>query len=438
MSQNYIPQKIIQTKPYITVSAKGISNDLSNTFNDGADFGPDTLLNATSPSQYGPPFSNTSGIQEALNYAAQISAPVQLGSGTFPVSTAILLPAVGNGLFLRGASEHFTTIEQASGYTGPIMQWANTTTPNAMYYFGHFRLYGPNGGGGSVWLMDLLQNEVAVAGMLEQIRIVHKNVGALRLDGNEDTITVKMNIDNGGTGIPGVSWTIPRGAAMDVGSEFISGGFVHAQLFNFVGSVFGGDQIMNLFPTGVNATYNFHGCYWNNPTPPQIYVYPAGGSTNTISLNFIGCMVNPSGLPLANPFFYNPLSSTVTLYAKFIDTLIQSSSAVNLFGSNINGYAEFDDLTQPLINVNVNNASVSTPTVPSSGTAQQNSNPFPVTVYLSGGSATLVQVEKYGNTYTIWSASTATAIPPLSVRLNPGDNIIVTYTTVPTWTWVPA
>ena len=74
MSQNYIPQKI-QTKPYITVSAKGVSNGLSNTFNDGADFGPDTLLNATAPNQYGPPFSNTSGIQEAINYARSFANP---------------------------------------------------------------------------------------------------------------------------------------------------------------------------------------------------------------------------------------------------------------------------------------------------------------------------------------------------------------------------
>jgi len=44
-------------KPYITVSAKGVSNGLSDLINDGADFGPDT------------PGTQTSGIQEAINYA---------------------------------------------------------------------------------------------------------------------------------------------------------------------------------------------------------------------------------------------------------------------------------------------------------------------------------------------------------------------------------
>ncbi|MEM3845821.1 MAG: hypothetical protein QXU98_08980 [Candidatus Parvarchaeota archaeon] len=61
--------KILKGKPYVTVSAKGISNGLSNIPNDGADFGPDTLLGASSPDQYGPPYTQTSGIQEAWNYA---------------------------------------------------------------------------------------------------------------------------------------------------------------------------------------------------------------------------------------------------------------------------------------------------------------------------------------------------------------------------------
>ena len=64
-----IPYRLVNGKPFVVVSAKGISNGLSNTFNDGADFGPDTLLGATSSDQYGPPYTQTSGIQEAINYA---------------------------------------------------------------------------------------------------------------------------------------------------------------------------------------------------------------------------------------------------------------------------------------------------------------------------------------------------------------------------------
>jgi len=54
--------------PYITVSANGISNGQSTIINDGADFGPDTMLGATSNDQYGPLYTQTAGIQEAINY----------------------------------------------------------------------------------------------------------------------------------------------------------------------------------------------------------------------------------------------------------------------------------------------------------------------------------------------------------------------------------
>ncbi len=62
----------LEGKPYITVSAVGIANGLSDIPNGGADFGVDTTLGATSPSQTGAPYTQTSGIQEALNYASQI------------------------------------------------------------------------------------------------------------------------------------------------------------------------------------------------------------------------------------------------------------------------------------------------------------------------------------------------------------------------------
>jgi len=58
----------IHGKPYITVSAKGIVNGLSRYPNDGADFGPDTTLGATSPGQNGAPYTVSVGLQESVNY----------------------------------------------------------------------------------------------------------------------------------------------------------------------------------------------------------------------------------------------------------------------------------------------------------------------------------------------------------------------------------
>ncbi|MEM3860627.1 MAG: hypothetical protein QW478_14740, partial [Candidatus Micrarchaeaceae archaeon] len=82
---------VLKGKPYVTVSAKGISNGLSNIPNDGADFGPDTLLGATSLNQYGPPYTQTVGIQEAINYIASIGGgTIKLNDGTYDVTNAPL------------------------------------------------------------------------------------------------------------------------------------------------------------------------------------------------------------------------------------------------------------------------------------------------------------------------------------------------------------
>jgi hypothetical protein len=54
--------KNITGKPYITISSKGLANGLSEYFNDGADFGPDSLQADGSLTQ-------TAGIMEAHAYA---------------------------------------------------------------------------------------------------------------------------------------------------------------------------------------------------------------------------------------------------------------------------------------------------------------------------------------------------------------------------------
>jgi hypothetical protein len=105
----YVPRvkyNNVQGKPYVTVSAKGISNGLSDTYNDGADFGVDTLQGATAPGQYGPPYSNTWGIQEAVNYAAMKGGGIVLlrtgtyiwGSGTQSVNVKQGVTIMGEGI----------------------------------------------------------------------------------------------------------------------------------------------------------------------------------------------------------------------------------------------------------------------------------------------------------------------------------------------------
>ncbi|MEM3846426.1 MAG: hypothetical protein QXU98_12085 [Candidatus Parvarchaeota archaeon] len=127
--------KILKGKPYITVSPKGISNGLSNIPNDGADFGPDTLLGASSPSQYGPPYTQTSGWQEAINFASAttISSPTYGGTvmaayavrglpGVHKIYTTIMLPDIqmdiggyGNETILQAQTSGMTIMKLTTG-----------------------------------------------------------------------------------------------------------------------------------------------------------------------------------------------------------------------------------------------------------------------------------------------------------------------------------
>ena len=74
------------SKGYISVSAKGIINGLSNQPNDGADFGPDTYNPSSTASI---PYTYTSGIQEAIDYAyTQNDTSIKLLSGLYDITNA--------------------------------------------------------------------------------------------------------------------------------------------------------------------------------------------------------------------------------------------------------------------------------------------------------------------------------------------------------------
>jgi len=92
-------QKTIIGKPEITISAKGIQNGTSAYLNDGADFGPDTMLGATTLGQYGPPFTTTSGLAEAFDYADAIGGNVSAVPGIFGISSPTTFMQHSNAIF---------------------------------------------------------------------------------------------------------------------------------------------------------------------------------------------------------------------------------------------------------------------------------------------------------------------------------------------------
>lgn len=83
----------LKGKSQINVSAKGIQNGLSSINNDGADFGPDTTLGATTTGQWGAPYTETYGWQEGANYigATGQSGTMLVFSGNYSWSSVVTI-----------------------------------------------------------------------------------------------------------------------------------------------------------------------------------------------------------------------------------------------------------------------------------------------------------------------------------------------------------
>jgi len=172
-----------------------------------------------------------------------------------------------------------------------------------------------------------------------------------------------------------------------------------------------------------------------------------GANTYIIRRNRISVNNGSSSSPYYYGLLYGGSSSSPVSWpdwpaVEITDNIIVSGTInqfIGLPGSGNNpGYITGNPLVARNYGISAIYPTVSTPAIPSSGTAQSNTYPYPVEIYISGGSATAVQVTRGGVTYTVWSSSTATAIPPLLVRLEPGDSITITYSTPPSWTWLPA
>jgi len=156
----------------------------------------------------------------------------------------------------------------------------------------------------------------------------------------------------------------------------------------------------------------------SNPT--TFYLAYTPNSSGSYYMPNIIMKGNRFNFPTSNAVFGGFVGSAGATIANPNDLFVDLDNVFNLSG-----------ITLPY-------PSITTPSVPTSDTAQQNIYPYPVEVYISGGSASAVQLTRGGSTYTVWSSSPDAAIPPLLVRLEPGDSITITYSTAPTWVWLPA
>jgi hypothetical protein len=472
----------------VTVSSKGIVNGLSTMANDGADFGPDTLLGSTSPGQYGPPFTQTSGIQEALNYAQselqmyfppQFSSPVspiyynvkkvKLLPGLFNITSPVVLPFYGvyDGYLaylpneLEGSGPLATFIKDAasSGLSAMITINPQPTggVPNQevhqenFNYIGNFSLVANSNN--TQYGLELNIGDDPPHATIEHINFIGNfTKRALWYSGDESFMHYLsfFNTNNA------VNATIYAPGGVAYADHLYASGFNYLNLEIAGSQVYISDSLINALKIDGDGDFVLSNIWFGNNSGIGYLIGIFGG--------FRGLYINNSHLKAyatsatasqSPPIFYLgyvPSSSPsfgVLKINSFDMTAFQGvAGAVTMLSGDTSGnewltkqfayidaytaYSGFAIATSEFISLNgrwIGNPT--TPAVPASGTAQQNLNPFPVNVYVYGGGVTEIQYTPNGGSGVEVGNTT-----PAMIRLNPGDSLTLRYSSAPSWAWV--
>lgn len=426
-------QKTIIGKSEITISEKGIANGKSVYLNDGADFGPDTKLGATTPGQYGPPYTQTVGLQEADTYVHSKNfiqgygqaGTIRMTEGEFGL-IATYKPS--NYTRLIGTGEIQTQLfAGASGMT------VIKNNASASFTHNEFSNFSINSFGQGATALDIEQPENASSNMFENIVIVGQwSAAPYKFIGVEGTRLKNFKVEQQGTS--------PFGQISTPGGSF----FVEKST---LGNVSVAAQIMSIERTVLQQI--------SLSDTTNIMVLDRSYQANPFSGNRI--ILN--GFVVQNMIIKNSmlgLSSSASLFDLSVtNSAINSLSMENCHLQNLDGTTvnwstgtlapthlhtkyitiegTISGLPFDVYNNISNNYVVSTPAVPASGTAQQNTNPFPVMVYVYGGTVTAIDYTPAGGT----AIEVGTA-GPASIRLNTGDSITLTYSATPSWKWASA
>ena len=466
--------KNITGKPYITVSSKGLANGLSEYFNDGADFGPDSVQADGSLTQ-------TSGIQEACTYLEPTGGKIQIISSGILLTDTTISYNSSKSLTIEGVTGandgndvYGPGIQPSSSFAsgGYLLNISSTLGNVGHITFRDLAFYGNVGNGttlvaggiyenpnGSttfavpqvtfdnckfVYLTDAVYANQEGSGPINIINSVftYCNHG-IHLTGSSGGTNHYTNIEFYLTNIP---IYIVDGAAPIVNiSNFVIEG---ALAFAYIGE---GDVA---FSNGVGQL--------NNSTD-ALYGFGSGSGTPGVSLS--NCSFSILSAPAGTAMFYFVpdapngahwnITSTGTTYT-FVGNSGTAYPLYNYTGANAPAFDVMETggniVLQQSASITIGYtaygafwikkynyvyiSSVSTPSVPASGTAQQNTNSYAVDVYVYGGDVTEIQITRNGTAYTVLSVSTAIAMSGQSYSLNPGDSITVTYSTAPDWEWL--
>ena len=449
-------QKTIIGKPEITVSAKGIANGKSIYLNDGADFGPDTKLGATTLGQYGPPFTTTSGINESILFA-KASYKIKWMSQSYEISSAINIPY--NGVQIEGIGGNFQGgMANFSGFT-PLNTLINVTSPNinaieittpGVYNVGlkNFAINFTQSPTGHGIYANPGADTVGIMGN------TWENIYVSNVDNNHYAFYIVNAVYNTYIRLGGSGGSSGNGLALiedDSSNNYGNSTFIECN--------FESQSTSTLSPLQLNATTHQLGINQLTFIRAQVTgegnTYPLMQLTNVGVSSFYDSDIETVDTALGNNVYLANLSSCVdvnfyTIPVGYIN-LTNSTNNCNFY-SLVYSYFKGDGTQSKIsaIGGQINSASQgtisgmqfhnfvnvlvpTTPTVPASGTAQTNNNPYAVNVYIYGGTVTVIDYTPAGGT----AIEVGTA-GPATIRLNPGDAITLTYSAAPSWKWTTA
>ena len=429
--------------PEITVSAKGVANGLSEEYNDGWDFGPDSY-SPTSTSAI--PYTQTSGIREAVLYSESIAfydtqytgvyeyPKIHLGTGIFYISqaTTITMTKPAHSIIIEGEGQNNTRLVAQSSVGNSNYVFTLNIAGGGILQINDMSWYFENSVSQGMFYWAPTSSE-GVAGGLNLFNIENGSASQKYLayfGGSGLEVAYVHNIQN--------EASTPLYIATTSACQ-ISGGWTGslAGYFEFGGS--GMVYVANaskIIVSGTPYMVNAYSC--TNITIDTnlsvINVFGGGSGGTILTLNSDVNTVNIFGVNTYGNSIISSGSSTVyNISSLNIIGAIDTGSTQPVL-SNVTASAVFTSLINNFSDIPQN--SPSTPSVPASGTAQQNTNPYPIKAYIQGGAITEIQITIGGTAYTVYSNSTASAVYE-GFTLPAGASITLTYTTAPTWSWVP-
>ena len=401
------------------------------------------------------------------NFSDFIQAIGNTGSyvdiGNFTINAQNATQESVNNACMSNAFAQYSKYHDMQYLNFPGYGW-NVSAGNTTYYNHYERLIFNSSRNGQ----DALGGGGIYYSTFKNIQFLQSNFDGLSLGTNvHDSVFENIYATNCQAG----GFTIDGGWVGNTISNIIVDNAVNDSTVNFqlVGGIIFNDNLLSTLSTNNTFTNlvsmnNKYGCgmalisngynTFKNVTLYNNYKLGINVEGNNIMINGM-YLVDNSGIGLnysgdnnntiSNVFIYDDLTTHVQTTAVYIygpagpfnNVLFSSFNIPNFAGlTSIGGQSS--PLYVTIKDSYIPGLSVSTPAIPTSGTSVQNEySPFPIKIYLYGGTVTEIQLTKNGTAYTVFSNATGLALSGQSYILNPGDSITLTYTAAPTWLWLP-